>query len=165
MRVLPPPSAVHSSVLVGLGAGLGDGLGALGQAPALPLSVAVRPSQASCLLWALCHPVRVSAGLDSDVLWVPDSGEGGRLCPEPVGGPTSPNAKAIAPAPTPGWRTLPCLVEEGSCHFSDPRACVSCLCSPTGGTPYPELPMNEQFYNAIKRGYRMAQPAHASDEM
>jgi hypothetical protein len=40
-----------------------------------------------------------------------------------------------------------------------------CLCSPTGGTPYPELPMNEQFYNAIKRGYRMAQPAHASDEM
>lgn len=35
----------------------------------------------------------------------------------------------------------------------------------TGGTPYPELPMNDQFYNAIKRGYRMAQPAHASDEM
>ncbi|XP_030878702.1 platelet-derived growth factor receptor beta-like [Leptonychotes weddellii] len=34
-----------------------------------------------------------------------------------------------------------------------------------GGTPYPELPMNEQFYNAIKRGYRMAQPAHASDEI
>ncbi|EAW61747.1 platelet-derived growth factor receptor, beta polypeptide, isoform CRA_b [Homo sapiens] len=25
--------------------------------------------------------------------------------------------------------------------------------------------MNEQFYNAIKRGYRMAQPAHASDEI
>lgn len=40
-----------------------------------------------------------------------------------------------------------------------------CLCSMTGGTPYPELPMNDQFYNAIKRGYRMAQPAHASDEM
>ncbi|XP_062941796.1 platelet-derived growth factor receptor beta isoform X1 [Cynocephalus volans] len=34
-----------------------------------------------------------------------------------------------------------------------------------GGTPYPELPMNEQFYNAIKRGYRMAQPPHASDEI
>ncbi|KAM6224242.1 platelet-derived growth factor receptor beta [Rhynchocyon petersi] len=34
-----------------------------------------------------------------------------------------------------------------------------------GGTPYPELPMNEQFYNAIKRGYRMAQPAHASDDI
>ncbi|KAK2116670.1 hypothetical protein P7K49_003556 [Saguinus oedipus] len=33
------------------------------------------------------------------------------------------------------------------------------------GTPYPELPMNEQFYNAIKRGYRMAQPVHASDEI
>lgn len=41
----------------------------------------------------------------------------------------------------------------------------SCLCPLAGGTPYPELPMNEQFYNAIKRGYRMAQPAHASDEM
>lgn len=36
-----PPLAVHSSVLVGLGARLGAGLGALGQAPALPLSVAV----------------------------------------------------------------------------------------------------------------------------
>ncbi|KAM4869395.1 LOW QUALITY PROTEIN: platelet-derived growth factor receptor beta-like [Urocitellus parryii] len=36
---------------------------------------------------------------------------------------------------------------------------------PSGGTPYPELPMNEQFYNAIKRGYRMAQPAHASAEI
>ncbi|XP_048187298.1 platelet-derived growth factor receptor beta [Perognathus longimembris pacificus] len=34
-----------------------------------------------------------------------------------------------------------------------------------GGTPYPELPMNEQFYNAIKRGYRMAQPPHAPDEI
>lgn len=34
-----------------------------------------------------------------------------------------------------------------------------------GGTPYPELPMNEQFYNAIKRGYRMSKPTHASDEM
>lgn len=42
--------------------------------------------------------------------------------------------------------------------------CTS-FCFPSGGTPYPELPMNEQFYNAIKRGYRMAQPAHASDEM
>ncbi|XP_077878522.1 platelet-derived growth factor receptor beta-like [Ictidomys tridecemlineatus] len=36
---------------------------------------------------------------------------------------------------------------------------------PSGGTPYLELPMNEQFYNAIKRGYRMAQPAHALAEM
>lgn len=34
-----------------------------------------------------------------------------------------------------------------------------------GGTPYPELPMNEQFYNAIKRGYRMSKPTHASNEM
>ncbi|XP_029439146.1 platelet-derived growth factor receptor beta isoform X2 [Rhinatrema bivittatum] len=34
-----------------------------------------------------------------------------------------------------------------------------------GGTPYPELPMNEQFYNAIKRGYRMSKPTHASDDV
>nr|XP_056708261.1 platelet-derived growth factor receptor beta [Euleptes europaea] len=34
-----------------------------------------------------------------------------------------------------------------------------------GGTPYPELPMNEQFYNAIKHGYRMAKPTHASNEI
>ncbi|XP_038628191.1 platelet-derived growth factor receptor beta [Tachyglossus aculeatus] len=34
-----------------------------------------------------------------------------------------------------------------------------------GGTPYPELPMNEQFYTAIKRGYRMSKPSHASDEI
>uniref|UniRef100_A0A8D3CCY8 receptor protein-tyrosine kinase n=1 Tax=Scophthalmus maximus TaxID=52904 RepID=A0A8D3CCY8_SCOMX len=34
-----------------------------------------------------------------------------------------------------------------------------------GGTPYPDLPMNELFYNALKRGYRMAKPAHASDEV
>lgn len=34
-----------------------------------------------------------------------------------------------------------------------------------GGTPYPELPMNEQFYNAIKRGYRMSKPTHASNEI
>ncbi|XP_044137061.1 platelet-derived growth factor receptor beta [Bufo gargarizans] len=32
-----------------------------------------------------------------------------------------------------------------------------------GGTPYPELPMNEQFYNAIKRGYRMSKPSYASE--
>lgn len=35
----------------------------------------------------------------------------------------------------------------------------------TGGTPYPDLPMNELFYNALKRGYRMARPAHASEEV
>ncbi|XP_076595337.1 platelet-derived growth factor receptor beta [Chaetodon auriga] len=34
-----------------------------------------------------------------------------------------------------------------------------------GGTPYPDLPMNELFYNALKRGYRMTKPAHASDEV
>lgn len=34
-----------------------------------------------------------------------------------------------------------------------------------GGTPYPDLPMNELFYNALKRGYRMSKPAHASDEV
>lgn len=34
-----------------------------------------------------------------------------------------------------------------------------------GGTPYPDLPMNELFYNALKRGYRMNKPAHASDEV
>ncbi|XP_066446483.1 platelet-derived growth factor receptor beta isoform X2 [Eleutherodactylus coqui] len=34
-----------------------------------------------------------------------------------------------------------------------------------GGTPYPELPMNEQFYNAIKRGYRMSKPSYASEEV
>uniref|UniRef100_A0A8C8E0X8 receptor protein-tyrosine kinase n=1 Tax=Oryzias sinensis TaxID=183150 RepID=A0A8C8E0X8_9TELE len=34
-----------------------------------------------------------------------------------------------------------------------------------GGTPYPDLPMNEVFYNALKRGYRMAKPPHASDEV
>ncbi|KAF5897587.1 platelet-derived growth factor receptor beta isoform X2, partial [Clarias magur] len=34
-----------------------------------------------------------------------------------------------------------------------------------GGTPYPDLPMNELFYNALKRGYRMAKPTHASEEV
>uniref|UniRef100_A0A7N8WK73 receptor protein-tyrosine kinase n=1 Tax=Mastacembelus armatus TaxID=205130 RepID=A0A7N8WK73_9TELE len=34
-----------------------------------------------------------------------------------------------------------------------------------GGTPYPDLPMNELFYSALKRGYRMAKPAHALDEI
>ncbi|KAJ6667877.1 hypothetical protein lerEdw1_016198 [Lerista edwardsae] len=34
-----------------------------------------------------------------------------------------------------------------------------------GGTPYPELPMNEQFYNAIKHGYRMSKPTYASNEI
>ncbi|XP_046882615.1 platelet-derived growth factor receptor beta isoform X2 [Hypomesus transpacificus] len=34
-----------------------------------------------------------------------------------------------------------------------------------GGTPYPDIPMNEQFYSALKRGYRMAKPAHASEQV
>uniref|UniRef100_A0A8C6M191 receptor protein-tyrosine kinase n=1 Tax=Nothobranchius furzeri TaxID=105023 RepID=A0A8C6M191_NOTFU len=34
-----------------------------------------------------------------------------------------------------------------------------------GGTPYPDLPMNEIFYSALKRGYRMSKPAHASDDV
>ncbi|XP_062404923.1 platelet-derived growth factor receptor beta [Sardina pilchardus] len=34
-----------------------------------------------------------------------------------------------------------------------------------GGTPYPDLPMNELFYSALKRGYRMSKPTHATDEI
>ncbi|XP_066525558.1 platelet-derived growth factor receptor beta [Hoplias malabaricus] len=34
-----------------------------------------------------------------------------------------------------------------------------------GGTPYPDLPMNQLFYNALKGGYRMAKPMHASEEI
>uniref|UniRef100_A0A8C7JEA8 receptor protein-tyrosine kinase n=1 Tax=Oncorhynchus kisutch TaxID=8019 RepID=A0A8C7JEA8_ONCKI len=34
-----------------------------------------------------------------------------------------------------------------------------------GGTPYPGILMNEQFYTALKRGYRMPKPAHATDEI
>uniref|UniRef100_A0A3B3YJH5 receptor protein-tyrosine kinase n=1 Tax=Poecilia mexicana TaxID=48701 RepID=A0A3B3YJH5_9TELE len=41
---------------------------------------------------------------------------------------------------------------------------VETFCA-TGGTPYPDLPMNEIFYSALKRGYRMAKPAHASDDV
>lgn len=54
-------------------------------------------------------------------------------------------------------------------HFAEfPGMFPTCLrfemfCA--GGTPYPDLPMNELFYSALKRGYRMAKPAHASDEV
>ncbi|KAJ7996416.1 hypothetical protein DPEC_G00236850 [Dallia pectoralis] len=34
-----------------------------------------------------------------------------------------------------------------------------------GGTPYPEIPMNDQFYTAMKRGYRMPKPTHATDKI
>ncbi|KAJ3588311.1 hypothetical protein NHX12_011904 [Muraenolepis orangiensis] len=37
--------------------------------------------------------------------------------------------------------------------------------APERGTPYPDLPMNELFYSALKRGYRMNKPAHASDQV
>uniref|UniRef100_A0A4W3HES6 receptor protein-tyrosine kinase n=1 Tax=Callorhinchus milii TaxID=7868 RepID=A0A4W3HES6_CALMI len=34
-----------------------------------------------------------------------------------------------------------------------------------GGTPYPELPLNDQFYNAIRHGYRMPKPQYAASEI
>ncbi|XP_061104771.1 platelet-derived growth factor receptor beta-like isoform X2 [Conger conger] len=34
-----------------------------------------------------------------------------------------------------------------------------------GGTPYPDIPMNELFYSALKRGYRMPKPPHAAEEI
>lgn len=34
-----------------------------------------------------------------------------------------------------------------------------------GGSPYPELPLNQEFYSALKRGYRMARPEHATSNM
>ncbi|KAJ8383630.1 hypothetical protein AAFF_G00216010 [Aldrovandia affinis] len=34
-----------------------------------------------------------------------------------------------------------------------------------GGTPYPDIPVNELFYSALKRGYRMTKPTHATDEI
>ena len=42
---------------------------------------------------------------------------------------------------------------------------VPCFGLTSGGTPYPDIPMNEQFYTALMRGYRMPKPAHATDEM
>ncbi|KAF3828441.1 hypothetical protein GH733_004895 [Mirounga leonina] len=57
------------------------------------------------------------------------------------------------------------LASKNGAHISQCQGRCTLVHSRAGGTPYPELPMNEQFYNAIKRGYRMAQPAHASDEI
>ncbi|XP_023689669.1 platelet-derived growth factor receptor beta isoform X1 [Paramormyrops kingsleyae] len=34
-----------------------------------------------------------------------------------------------------------------------------------GGTPYPDLPMNDLFYSALKGGYRMTKPSHATDDI
>ncbi|KAM3869024.1 platelet-derived growth factor receptor beta-like [Diretmus argenteus] len=34
-----------------------------------------------------------------------------------------------------------------------------------GGNPYPDLPMTQEFYSALKRGYRMTRPDHATYNM
>ncbi|XP_054873354.1 platelet-derived growth factor receptor beta-like isoform X2 [Amphiprion ocellaris] len=34
-----------------------------------------------------------------------------------------------------------------------------------GSSPYPDLPMTQEFYSALKRGYRMNRPEHASLDM
>lgn len=105
--------------------------------------------------------------LGSAALWSFDSGEG--CCwSGAIQEPTFPGPKATVLSPTPGPVCLSPFHRRGFLPLfqpPEPVYLVSCCCFLTGGTPYPELPMNEQFYNAIKRGYRMAQPAHASDEM
>ncbi|XP_018517468.1 platelet-derived growth factor receptor beta isoform X2 [Lates calcarifer] len=34
-----------------------------------------------------------------------------------------------------------------------------------GGSPYPDLPMTQEFYSALKRGYRMTRPEHAPHDI
>ncbi|KAE8287831.1 Platelet-derived growth factor receptor beta [Larimichthys crocea] len=34
-----------------------------------------------------------------------------------------------------------------------------------GGSPYPDVPMTQEFYSALKRGYRMSRPDHAPDNI
>uniref|UniRef100_A0A3Q3BNF9 Protein kinase domain-containing protein n=1 Tax=Haplochromis burtoni TaxID=8153 RepID=A0A3Q3BNF9_HAPBU len=34
-----------------------------------------------------------------------------------------------------------------------------------GCSPYPDLPMTQEFYSALKRGYRMSRPDHAPEDM
>ncbi|XP_040006947.1 platelet-derived growth factor receptor beta-like [Xiphias gladius] len=34
-----------------------------------------------------------------------------------------------------------------------------------GGSPYPDLPMTQDFYSALKRGYRMTRPEHAPHDI
>ncbi|XP_041807993.1 platelet-derived growth factor receptor beta-like [Chelmon rostratus] len=34
-----------------------------------------------------------------------------------------------------------------------------------GGSPYPDLPMTQEFYSALKRGYRMSRPDHAPHDI
>lgn len=102
--------------------------------------------------------------LGSGKLWKLDSGEGCNLFRAHI---SQSQGRCLLTHVRAGV-SLPVSIEEGSYHFFNtpkPAYLFSCFRSRTGGTPYPELPMNEQFYNAIKRGYRMAQPAHASDEM
>ncbi|TNM84401.1 hypothetical protein fugu_008579 [Takifugu bimaculatus] len=33
--------------------------------------------------------------------------------------------------------------------------------TPAGGSPYPDVPLTQEFYSALKRGYRMNRPEHA----
>lgn len=42
---------------------------------------------------------------------------------------------------------------------------LSVLLFVPGGSPYPDLPMTQEFYSALKRGYRMSQPEHAPHAM
>lgn len=39
------------------------------------------------------------------------------------------------------------------------------FCLTLGGTPYPDIPVNQQFYTALKKGYRMPKPTYATDEI
>lgn len=39
------------------------------------------------------------------------------------------------------------------------------VCFVPGGSPYPDLPMTQEFYSALKRGYRMTRPDHAPHSM
>lgn len=34
-----------------------------------------------------------------------------------------------------------------------------------GGSPYPDVPLTQEFYSALKRGYRMDRPEHAPQSM
>ena len=42
---------------------------------------------------------------------------------------------------------------------------VNAVCFVPGGSPYPDLPMTQEFYCALKRGYRMSRPEHAPHNM
>lgn len=35
----------------------------------------------------------------------------------------------------------------------------------SGGSPYPDVPLTQEFYSALKRGYRMNRPEHAPQSM